>query len=402
MKRRSKLTNPKREEAKMKVGIMSMQRVCNYGSFLQAYALMKTIESFGIETTFVDYKIGKPLPIAKSSFFYRSKKRISRFCLSLLVFTKVFDFMLPKQIKKEVVENRLFRESLATYLNVKNKKNYHASVDVLVVGSDEVFNCTQKNPQVGYSLELFGKSSNSSKIISYAASFGNTTIKRLIDAGKDQEIKRYLSGFSNISVRDYNSFDIVKKLIDKDPCLNIDPVLLYDFKEETKRFDDQCQINEFVIVYAYRGRLLDEEKIEIINYSKKHGKKIVCIGGYQDFGDINIVGEPFLILSFFKKADFVFTDTFHGTIMSIINRRQFVTFVRKSVDGVYGNEEKIISLLSLFGLEGRIVNNINGIDGFASSTIDYETVFSILEKEREAARKYLAVSLGVLNEKTIN
>ena len=44
-----------------KVGIMSMQRIANYGSFLQAYALKQLIEEVGCNVEFVDYHVGAPV-----------------------------------------------------------------------------------------------------------------------------------------------------------------------------------------------------------------------------------------------------------------------------------------------------------------------------------------------------
>ncbi|MCE2266893.1 hypothetical protein GPX15_05810 [Streptococcus thermophilus] len=86
------------------------------------------------------------------------------------------------------------------------------ALDCLIVGSDEVFNCIQKNPNVGYSLELFGKDNNAKRLISYAASFGNTTLDKLQAYAKDREISTYLKRFDAISVRDSNSGEIVKKI----------------------------------------------------------------------------------------------------------------------------------------------------------------------------------------------
>ena len=64
-------------------------------------------------------------------------------------------------------------------LGITDEMNYNPTVDCLVIGSDEVFNCIQKNSNVGYSPELFGKNNHAKKLITYAASFGNTTLEKL-------------------------------------------------------------------------------------------------------------------------------------------------------------------------------------------------------------------------------
>ena len=110
--------------------------------------------------------------------------------------------------------------------------NYQADVDLLVIGSDEVFNCLQSNPEVGYSLELFGKNSRAGKVVTYAASFGNTTLKRLEEFGKAQEVGECLKQLDEISVRDQNSFALVETLSGRTPEKHLDPVFLYDYTEE--------------------------------------------------------------------------------------------------------------------------------------------------------------------------
>lgn len=70
------------------------------------------------------------------------------------------------------------------------------------------------------------------KIISYAASFGNTGIKELRRFDVQDEIAELLKKFTAISVRDKNSEAIVKELTGKMPQKHLDPVLIYDYKKK--------------------------------------------------------------------------------------------------------------------------------------------------------------------------
>ena len=72
-----------------------------------------------------------------------------------------------------------FRELYFPMLGMSEVRNPRAKEDVIVIGSDEVFNCLQTNPDVGYSRQLFGKDANADKIMTYAASFGTTTVEVL-------------------------------------------------------------------------------------------------------------------------------------------------------------------------------------------------------------------------------
>lgn len=77
-------------------------------------------------------------------------------------------------------------------LGITDEMNYNPTLDCLVIGSDEVFNCIQKNSNVGYSPELFGKDNRAKKLLTYAASFGNTTLEKLKKYKKADEVGFFL------------------------------------------------------------------------------------------------------------------------------------------------------------------------------------------------------------------
>lgn len=373
----------------MKIGIMSMQRVANYGSFLQAYGLKKIIESQGHSVVFVDYKVGRPVNYAKDKRqYYKGIVReklmdIASECIGLL-------FFASEEQKYSMQFKKVYKKSFLPLLGVSNRKTYHESVDTLVIGSDEVFNCLQSNPIVGFSPELFGYNNRANKLISYAASFGNTTLDGLNEVNKANIISKLLRKFDSISVRDQNSFEIVSSLLGKKASINLDPVLMYDFSNE---IITPKTTEKYIVVYAYRNRLSDSEKIAIKNFAKKENMKIIGIGGYQDFCDECFQGSPFEVLGYIKKADYVITDTFHGTIFSVINERKFVTFIRKGHGKKYGNYEKLMDLLQRLGLADRAIFTPDSIEEKIYANIDYATVNEFINKQREETKAYLRESL---------
>ena len=371
----------------MKVGIISMQRVCNNGSFLQAYGLKKIIESLGHEVIFVDYEVGKPIiqSFADKKTYYKLKLRNS--IIKLLLICKWLRWVLPEGYKQIIREREGYKKIIKQYLNITDKTNYHSLVDVIVIGSDEVFNCTQINPEVGFSPELFGANQQAKKVLSYAASFGNTTYQKLLDCNKVDEVKRYLLALSSISVRDKNSEVVVETLTGISPEVNLDPVLMYDFMPTIK--DEQIRKN-YIVVYAYRARITQEEASEIKKFAKQEGKRLISVSGQLDFCDEHIAANPFGCLNLYRHADYIISDTFHGTIFSIINRKKFVTLIRKSMGGTYGNQEKLQDLLDRLGLQNRSYSN--GTDDLSTrllADIDYDRVFSIIEVERKHTMEYL-------------
>lgn len=360
-----------------KVGIMSMQRIKNYGSFLQAYSLKKIIETIGHDVQFVDYHINNPI----ITDYNLSKKN------------KILNFLKGNiNIKHKILffkYKKLFSKKYNKYLNICNSYNYNPKLDTLIIGSDEVFNCLQSNPDVGYSLELFGKDNKANKVITYAASFGNTTLDKLKKYKKDKEISLYLSKLDVISVRDVNSKNIINELTNKEVVYNLDPVLIYDYSKDLN-YKTKLKIKEkYIIVYAYNNRISNIEAQLIKSYAKKNKCKIYSIGGVQKFADKYINCSPFEILNYFKYAYAVVTDTFHGTIFSILEKKKFVTIVRKSDNLKYGNEEKLTDLLNKLNLKDRIIYNLNDIDSIINKKINYNEVEKIINLERKKTYEYL-------------
>lgn len=371
-----------------KVGIMSMQRVYNYGSFLQGYGLKSLIEELGCDVEFVDYNVGKCLVQDENQ-----KNRVEKILSNSRAASKFFEYIGFRAPLKEKIKFIIYKKNYAKNnfptLGLKNEFNYNPQLDVLVIGSDEVFNCVQSNKNVGFSLELFGKNNNAKKVISYAGSFGNTTMDKLKKYNVDKEIGELLSEFDAISVRDDNSGKIVEELTKSKPNYNLDPVLAYDYmnkcKDKIKDIDDK----DYIILYGYSGRFNSKECKKIKEYGKRYNKKIYCFGGVQEACDKFIDCSPFEVLSYFKKADGVITDTFHGTIFSIITKRKFATVIRKSYGTGYGNEEKLTDLLKRTNLVSRIATNIDDIDRLLNEDIDYTDTFNILAEERENTKEYL-------------
>lgn len=366
-----------------KVGIMSMQRIANYGSFLQAYALKQLIEELGHKVEFVDYHVGAPVIAGNAD----SKNKFVR---KLEKGLETFKYQAPLSHKLAFIRyKQSFAKKYMSFLGITDEMNYYPTLDCLVIGSDEVFNCIQKNSNVGYSLELFGKDNHADRLITYAASFGNTTLDKLEKYNKAEAVGRLLKEFNKISVRDANSGSIVEQLTGEKPVYNLDPVLTYDYMNCCDRIP-QIEISEkYLVLYAYAGRISNDEADWIAEYAKIKNLKIYAIGGIQKCADRFIDCSPFEVLAYFRSAEEVITDTFHGSIFSVITHRPFTTLVRKSTGNSYGNEEKLCDLLNRLGLEDRMAMRVEDTNRINQQLIDYGKVNAVLQKQREIAQKYL-------------
>ncbi|SES12307.1 Polysaccharide pyruvyl transferase [Butyrivibrio fibrisolvens] len=369
----------------MKVGIMSMQRIINYGSFLQSYSLKKNFEALGAETTFVDYVPGDVLVSKKDGKDGKLSKILNKVRSHVLFPRKNNNELMNSYWRDYQKLDSSFYSDVLPLLGVTKEKNYKPELDALVIGSDEVFNCLQANPDVGYSKELFGYDNRAQKLCTYAASFGNTTEDGLRDYGIYDEVKSMIGRFDALSARDKNTYDILNKMYDGYICKNVDPVFLYDYHDEV----DNIKVEEdnYIVVYAYAKRFSQKESANIIRFAKKHNKKIICLCAPQEYIEGYKALKPFEILAYVKNADYVITDTFHGSVFSIKYNKRFATFVRNT--GASGNNEKLNDLLATFGLSDRSVQNARDLESILDREIDYDNVNSTIDNEVLKGKNYL-------------
>lgn len=377
---------------KKTVGIISMQRIVNYGSFLQAFAFKNILKEYSDDIVFIDYKIEKPvLNSAKKRIRY-IRNLLKQRIFSVVLKAKFFWRVLPKEYLEIVKHTVKYNNEILPLIDVYHKKNYNSKKDIIFIGSDEVFNFLQENVNVGFSKNLFGENLKSSCICSYAASFGNTTMSRIKENNMTEIIENLLKNFSHISVRDENSYNIVKELNVNNPVINLDPVLLYDF---TSELFDNFEKEKYIVIYAYRNRIAKNEEESIIEYAKEHGYKIISLGGYQSFSDKHVSCSPFEMLTYLKNAECVITDTFHGTIYSIIFRKRFASFVRKTSETSYGNEEKMLFLLNRFDLLDHVIGNGRKIKHILDIPINKNKISEIILIEKNSTRQYLRKVFGI-------
>lgn len=366
----------------MKIGILSMQKIINYGSFLQAYGLRKLIKSVYPEEkiNFIDIIPGRKLDINNISKSQKIKNIITAGKQGLF-FEKIGDKIFMKKLGNQF-ESKFF--PLLDLNSENNSKRY----STVVIGSDEVFHCCQ-NAAWGFSTQLLGDVKNTDNVFSYAASFGATTYDDILKAGIIDEVKNALSNLSSISVRDENSKKIIYKILNKEVEIHLDPVLISDFDDEIKATEDFITNEKFIVVYSYAGRINNHREIESIkNFAKKNNLKIYTVFCRYKWADKTIIPlTPFQLLKIFQQAEYVVSDTFHGSIFSIISHKRFCTLVRDS------NKEKITSLLERFDLLSHAVFDSDELESKIIKKIDFDAVDEIRKNEKQRSLKYLKRNL---------
>ncbi|MDE6649568.1 MAG: polysaccharide pyruvyl transferase family protein [Muribaculaceae bacterium] len=368
------------------VGILSMQRVINYGSFLQAYALRELLNKNGAgEVYFIDIIPGPILvesPTANKNRCIKYLKFLYQLATTSNIISGFKTYFLKKRVSQSI-------KNAWSILRLDESPTY--PLDLVIIGSDEVFNCCQDVPW-GYSSQLFGDIplEIAHKIASYAGSFGYTQIEDLKRYGVDFEIAQNLKKMVAVSVRDGNSYEIVKDLIGQSPYLHVDPVLAYGYKSEIDSFKKRPYKRPYIIIYSYQDRINNPSEIyAITEYARTSGFTLLSIFCRYDWCDEAIVPRtPVEVLHWFKYADCIITDTFHGTIFSIITHSKFATLVRES------NYNKLHYLLSSLNLEDREVSLKQSISETLDREIDYSGCETRLEVFRKQTNDFLWILLN--------
>ena len=205
---------------------------------------------------------------------------------------------IKKALKGDAVSSRSVMFSCDDMLGITDRRHYNTKCDVLVIGSDEVFNCLQLGSNIGYSLELFGRRANAGKVISYAASFGNTTYEKLDHYGVAREIGDCLNCFEGVSVRDTNSVDTVSRLTGKAPIMHLDPVLVGGVENEDW---SPCNESGFMILYGYSFRFTEDECREALEFAHSHGLELIALGEDQPVRDRHIRCRPDQVYHIFEQ-----------------------------------------------------------------------------------------------------
>lgn len=364
----------------MKICILSMQRVNNYGSLLQAYSLKKIIEGSGHQVEFIDIKRGKDESLnnqCEELSLHNEKKNNN------LITAQVSRL---KNKLSNIQSERVFEKFRVNELGI-TRKNEENIYDVCVIGSDEVFNCLQVS-KWGFDPQLFGSVKNAKKVITYAACCGSTKEEALSEKLREAVIIA-MSNLSSISVRDENTEKFARTLIGKECVYNLDPVAVGDFSSEIQNIDLSGKLpDHYCIVYSYEERIADENTIKAIkNYCKKYNLVPVALYGKQKWIKAQKILTPFELLKAFENAECIITDTFHGTLFGAKFGKKMSVIIRDS------NRNKLEDLTKRLGIENHVLRDINDLENILSVELDRTEIEKVLNNERKRTARYLEDNL---------
>lgn len=360
----------------MKIILITKHYVKNYGSVLQTYASQELLSRKGGSVSIANYILPEASGLKYMDIILRkhaSAGRIKKIILRAAV--------LPTMIRWKYV----FGGFLKKYLNVcgspadscEKLKTELPDADIYCTGSDQVWNPeTNRGLQPAYFCEFAPKGK---RVVSLAASFGVKTVRE-----KDEAlIKRYLEKYSLLSVRERSGIDILAKAGLKGRMI-LDPVMI-----ETAGFWEKLAAKrkirqDYVLIYQLNSSRAFDRYAE--QAAERLGKKLVRICTRYD--QILKNGRPVPVptveqwISLFFYADFVITDSFHGTVFSILFQKEFVNLYPPLFS------ERLDSLLSMFGIEERHISDCSRFD-ILDKRIDYRRVNEILDEKRKESLEFI-------------
>ena len=356
----------------MRIGIITLHRVLNYGSALQAYALQTYLsKTFGEEVEIIDYIYPNKSHPRKGSFYRKIKNFIRIEIRDRLLYRrgeKIFKFKLFYQKHLKLSKN--------SYDSITQIENESFQYDLYVTGSDQVWNVkTLDNDPVFYC--SFAPAC--AKRISFAASFSLNKLPEEYQSSVRDRLLKY----SYIGIREKSGMDIIKSLSlpESIVCQNTcDPTLLLNQNDyDLLANESQIRIEgdyflEYLLDYSFNAEPMASS---IINFVKKQtGLKLVTLNIKRNTkrDDQLITGiGPNEFVWLIKHAKLVITSSFHGTIFSIIYRRPFYTIVPDE-----GHPDRRLSdMLELLGLENccfKVKQNTNTVDMDFSNPFNYNSL----------------------------
>ncbi len=348
-----------------KINLLTIHYSTSCGAIMQTYATCRMLEELGHEVAIINLQ-----------------KKKGRTLKVLFSFLKYFNFERFRRKYLPVRTPRMYIPDLSMI----------PEADYFLVGSDQVWNPLLMGDSLIYNFLSFVP--DGIPRISYASSFGLSDIRPFLTINLLHSLKRELTKFKSVSVREDSGVNICKHLLGKEATQVLDPTLLLpDYSDLTGNPKEQDEIACFFI-----GLKNNKEAIvSIIRLLKKELNSPVTyleatslIKGVDKYYFAPFM-SPVKWLKVMKRAKFILTSSFHGVAFALVFRKQFLVF--------NSNEQRIgriSSLLRILHLEDRMVANATDLKqrkAIIHEAIDYDSVYSILNEKQIESIDYLKKSL---------
>jgi len=370
----------------MKVGIFTFQYVCNFGATLQCLALYRTIRDLGAEVDVVRYvpegfrdspSLSRGWGIRRGQLFQNIPKKwiAARHGPGMM--------MAFADFKRE---NLTFSKGCTSPTEITVAVSGY---DALITGSDQVWHFAQKTP---FFLEWGAPYTG--KRISYAPCCGHKEQPQ----ERIKQIKEWLSRFDHISVRNEFSKKNIEQVLGKLVPVVADPTLLVDLSDVQKKIELPC--SDYILMYTLGKEISGGHKKAIQLIRDKIGNlPVVAVipsahkPHLAPWADYKIwEAGPAEWLYLVAKAKFVYTDSYHGAIFALKNRRPFVVYYAEE-----GRSPRMADFAQRYQLGESVARDCDSLEKCLAGNAlgDHEESFRLIALHVADSMKYLRNSLAL-------
>lgn len=373
------------------IGLATPYLTNNYGTKLQAFALQSFLNINNIENEIIDYRFnGKIYDIRKIFLSNRKQyKDIQEKRTAALASNPAYKagYDMRNKCFREFVEKRL---KLSVPCNTLNEvaKLAEGRYSAVVCGSDQIWLPSHAIEKY-YLLYFLPKSV---KKIAYAPSFGVSEIPPLVRS----DYKKAIADFDTVTTRENRGKEIVKELTGRECSVVVDPTLLLS-AEEWERLLGICKpVYKEKYVFSYFIGSSIEHRQFARKYADSIGAKLIILPNvsevvpadleYSDYAPYDVGPSEFVNL--IKNSEAVFTDSFHGTVFSLIFGKNFFSFERFRSSSKASTNSRIYSLLKNTNLEDRLIREYVDI-AKNEHDINYGEVHGLINDMRQNSIKII-------------
>ncbi len=371
-----------------KVGIITIHRIYNYGSVLQAFALQKVCEVMGYYTEIIDYIFPNEYHKTKSK---KSDYKIKQVSIKSKILKYLYIIQLFEQHRniKSFIKKRLHLSS-NVYISSDDLKEHCQKYDIYITGSDQLWNPRYTYGDTSFFLDF---APDDSRKIAYAASFGSNQI----DNRYNEIIRKYLKCYDCLSVRESSGMKIIKSFIQKEVEVVLDPTLLLDASEWSKYAVKPKKKEKYILCYFLNYTFdpfpyIDNLAAHISEITGYHIVRIArpplkFVNRKTQFV-VNASPEEFL--GWIQNAELVLTTSFHGTAFAV----NFSVPVFSVIESKSSLDSRQLDFLKDIGLENRILTVDDNFPKRGMLSCDYKFAQSRLRAMRVSSLNYLKNALS--------
>lgn len=355
----------------MKVGLITLHRVTNFGSLLQTFATQCCLESMGHRVEVIDF-------VPRGLSFFRSVwpkgadplKQLAK--LLPLLICNVVQFRMTDRFLKKYIHLTGQR-----YHNFRELSENCPGADLYISGSDQVWNTQNNNPKEDLGAYCLAFVKDKPRV-AYAGSFGKSELSE----EERTAIRAWLKRYKAISVREDYALDTLKSL-GLDGVQVLDPTLLLTGDRWLSLNPKRCRKGYLLVYNLNRNKTLEKAASMI---AKENGWRVVNFADTYEFirGAANrILNTPLDFIGYIAHADFVVTDSYHGIAFAVNFSKQFLSAPAPGYNG------RLESFLRLCGCEDRMFTSAEQAITKMKESIDYSVVQKKLEQARKDSYDYL-------------